>query len=243
MEEMLGGVRITYLGHATFRLTTPGDEQIIIDPWIQENPTTPEELKNIGELDTMLITHGHFDHFADAVSLAQQTGARTVSAFEIYAYLQGKGVETAEPIQKGGTGQVGGVKVTATNAFHSSSIQADDGTLMYGGEPMGFVVEFESGFKLYHAGDTALFGDMQLIGELHRPDIAILPIGDRLTMGPREAAHAARLLGVRHVIPIHYDTNVLPVFTGTPAEFRKQLDAIAPGVTMHELQPGDHLSS
>ena len=98
-------------------------------------------------------------------------------------------------------------------------------------------------FKLYHAGDTDLFGDMQLIGDLHRPDIAILPIGDRLTMGPREAAHAARLLGVRHVIPVHYDTNVIPVFTGTPAEFRKQLDAIAPGVTMHDLKPGDHLSS
>lgn len=240
---MLGGVRITYLGHATFRLTTPGDEQIIIDPFIQDNPTTPDELKSIGELDTILITHGHFDHFADAVSLAQETGARTVSNFEIYAYLQGKGVEAAEPIQKGGTGQVGGIKVTATHAFHSSSIQADDGSLMYGGEPMGYVVEFESGFKLYHAGDTALFGDMRLIGELYRPDIAILPIGDRLVMGPREAAHAARLLGVRHVVPIHYDPAVLPLFTGTPEEFRKQLDSIAPGVTVHALSPGEHLSS
>jgi L-ascorbate metabolism protein UlaG (beta-lactamase superfamily) len=243
VEEMLGGARITYLGHATFRLTTPGDEQIIIDPFIQDNPTTPDELKSIGELDTILITHGHFDHFEDAVSLAQETGARTVSNFEIYAYLQGKGVEAAEPIQKGGTGQIGGIKVTATHAFHSSSIQADDGSLMYGGEPMGYVVEFESGFKLYHAGDTALFGDMRLIGELYRPDIAILPIGDRLVMGPREAAHAARLLGVRHVVPIHYDPAVLPFLTGTPEEFRKQLDSIAPGVTVHALSPGEHLSS
>jgi L-ascorbate metabolism protein UlaG (beta-lactamase superfamily) len=243
MEEMLGGVRITYLGHATFRLTTPGDEQIIVDPFIQDNPTTPDELKSVGELDTMLITHGHFDHFADTIPLAQETGARTISNFEIYSYLQGKGVESAEPIQKGGTAQAGGIKVTATNAFHSSSIQTEDGTLMYGGEPMGYVIEFESGFKLYHAGDTDLFGDMQLIGELHRPDIAILPIGDRLTMGPREAAHAARLLGVRHVIPVHYDPAVLPVFTGTPEEFRRQLDAIAPGVTVHALNPGDHLSS
>jgi L-ascorbate metabolism protein UlaG (beta-lactamase superfamily) len=240
---MLGGARITYLGHATFRLTTPGDEQIIIDPFIQDNPTTPDELKSIGELDTILITHGHFDHFEDAVSLAQETGARTVSNFEIYAYLQGKGVEAAEPIQKGGTGQIGGIKVTATHAFHSSSIQADDGSLMYGGEPMGYVAEFESGFKLYHAGDTALFGDMRLIGELYRPDIAILPIGDRLVMGPREAAHAARLLGVRHVVPIHYDPAVLPFLTGTPEEFRKQLDSIAPGVTVHALSPGEHLSS
>ena len=240
---MLGGVRITYLGHSTFRLTTPGDEQIIVDPFIQDNPTTPEELKSIGELDTMLITHGHSDHFADTVSLAQETGARTVSNFEIYTYLQGKGVEAAEPIQKGGTAQAGGIKVTATNAFHSSSIQDDDGSLIYGGEPVGYVIEFESGFRLYHAGDTALFGDMRLIGELYRPDLAILPIGDRLTMGPYEAAHATRLLGVRHTVPVHYDPNVLPLFTGTPQEFRKQLDAIAPGVHMHALNPGDHLSS
>lgn len=243
MEEMLGGVRITYLGHATFRLTTPGDEQIIIDPFIQDNPTTPDELKSIGELDTLLITHGHFDHFADAVPVATQTGATAVANFEIFSYLQSQGVENAMPLNKGGTAQVGGVKVTATHAFHSSSIQLEDGSSIYAGEPQGYVLEFESGFKLYHAGDTALFGDMQLIGELYRPDLAILPIGDRLVMGPREAAHAARLLGVRHVVPVHYDPAVLPLFTGTPEEFRNQLDAIAPGVTVHALDPGEHLSS
>ncbi len=243
MEEMLGGTRITYLGHATFRLTTPGDERILIDPFLTNNPTTPEDMKDPGALDTILITHGHFDHFDDAINFAQETGAQTVSNFEIFSYLQSKGVENAAPLQKGGTARIGGVKVTATHAFHSSSIAEEDGTIVYGGEPVGFVVEFESGFKVYHAGDTALFGDMQLIGELYKPDLAILPIGDRLVMGPFEAAHAARLLGVGHVVPIHYSTDVLPLFTGTPEEFQKQVSEVAPDVEVHVMEPGDDLAS
>ena len=243
MEEMLGGTRITYLGHATFRIVTPGDEQIIIDPFLTNNPTTPEELKHVGELDTILITHGHFDHFDDVEALAGQTGAVTISNFEIMSYLQGQGVETAQPIMKGGTAQVGGIKVTATNAFHGSSIALDDGSYIYAGEPMGYVIEFESGFRLYHAGDTALFGDMQLIGELYNPDLALLPIGDRVTMGPLEAAHAARLLGVDHVVPMHYSTDVMPIFTGTPEKFKEHLDEISPSTTMHVMEPGDDLAS
>jgi len=240
---MLGGTRITYLGHATFRIVTPGDEQIIIDPFLTNNPTTPEELKRVGELDTILITHGHFDHFDDVEALAGQTGAVTISNFEIMSYLQGQGVETAQPIMKGGTAQVGGIKVTATNAFHGSSIALDDGSYIYAGEPMGYVIEFESGFRLYHAGDTALFGDMQLIGELYNPDLALLPIGDRVTMGPLEAAHAARLLGVDHVVPMHYGTDVMPIFTGTPEKFKEHLDEISPSTTMHVMEPGDDLAS
>ena len=243
MDEMLGGTRITYMGHATFRIVTPGDEQIIIDPFLTNNPTTPEDLKQVGELDTMLITHGHFDHFDDVIPVAQETGATVLSNFEIMSYLQGQGIENAQPIQKGGTAQVGGIKVTATNAFHSSSIQTEDGNLIYGGEPMGYVLEFESGFRLYHAGDTAVFGDMQLIGEIYNPDLALLPIGDRLTMGPLEAAHAVRLLGVQHVVPMHYITDVMPIFTGTPEEFQKHLSNIAPGAVMHVMAPGDDLAS
>lgn len=243
MEEMLGGTRITYLGHATFRLTTPGDEQILIDPFLTNNPVTPDDMKEPGELDTILITHGHFDHFDDAINFAQETGAQTVSNFEIFSYLQNKGVENAAPIQKGGTAQIGGIKVTATHAFHSSSIAEEDGTIVYAGEPMGYIIEFESGFKLYHAGDTAIFGDMQLIGQLYNPDLAILPIGDRLVMGPYEAAHAARLLGVEHVVPIHYDPEVLPLFTGTPEDLEKHAADIAPNLQVHTMQPGDDLSS
>jgi L-ascorbate metabolism protein UlaG (beta-lactamase superfamily) len=243
VEQMLGGARITYLGHSTFQFVTAGGEQIIIDPFLTNNPHTPPELKRIGALDTILITHGHFDHFDDVEPLAALTGARTVSNFEIMAYLQRQGVENAEPIMKGGSAQVGGVRVTATHAFHSSSIPLDDGSLIYGGEPLGFVVEFESGFKLYHAGDTALFGDMRLIGELYNPDVALLPIGDRLTMGPLEAAHATRLLGVDHVVPIHYSPEVMPIFTGTPEKFQEHVGEVAPGTTVHVMQPGEELSS
>ncbi len=241
MEEMLGGTRITYVGHATFRVVTAGDEQILIDPFLTDNPQTPDDMKEVGELDTILITHGHFDHFADAIPLAQQTGATVVANFEIFSYLQSKGVENVMPMQKGGTAQVGGIKVTATHAFHSSSIAEEDGTIVYAGEPMGYILEFESGFKLYHSGDTAVFGDMQLIGELYQPDLALLPIGNQVVMSPFEAAHAARLLGVRHVVPMHYGT--FPFIPGTPEEFQKHLGEIAPDVTVHVMQPGDDLAS
>jgi L-ascorbate metabolism protein UlaG (beta-lactamase superfamily) len=241
VDEMLGGTRITFLGHATFQLVTAGGEQIIIDPFLTENPQTPDELKRVGELDTILITHGHFDHFSDVMPLQGQTGAATVSNFEIFSYLQREGVENAMPVQKGGTIQVGGIKVTATHAFHSSSIALDDGTTIYAGEPMGYVIEFESGFRLYHAGDTAVFGDMQLIGELYRPDLALLPIGDQVVMSPYEAAHATRLLGVQHVVPIHYGT--FPFLPGTPEEFQEHLNQIAPNTTVHVMQPGDDLAS
>ena len=241
MDEMLGGTRITYLGHSTFRFATAGGEQILIDPFLTDNPQTPEDLKQVGDLDTMLITHGHFDHFLDAIPVAQQTGALVVSNFEIFAYLQSQGIENAMPVQKGGTAQVGGIKVTATHAFHSSSIQTEDGSLIYGGEPLGYIVEFESGFKLYHAGDTAIFGDMQLIGELYRPDLALLPIGNQVVMSPFEAAHAARLLGIRHVVPIHYGT--FPFVPGTPEQFQEEISSVAPGVNVHVMQPGDDLSS
>jgi L-ascorbate metabolism protein UlaG (beta-lactamase superfamily) len=241
VEHMLGGTRITYLGHSTFRFTTAGGEQIIIDPFLTDNPQTPEELKQVGELDTILITHGHFDHFADVLPLAGQTGARTVSNFEIFSYLQNQGVENAVPVQKGGTTQVGGIQVTATQAIHSSSIALDDGSLMYGGEPLGYVIEFEGGLKVYHAGDTAVFGDMRLVGELYNPDIALLPIGNQVVMSPYEAAHAARLLGVNHVVPIHYGT--FPFIPGTPEEFQEHASKIVPDLNVHVMQPGDELSS
>ena len=238
---MLGGTRITYLGHSTFQFVTAGGEQILIDPFLANNPQTPEELKQVGELDTMLITHGHFDHFEDAIPVARQTGALAVANFEIFAYLQSQGIENAMPVQKGGTSQVGGITVTATHAYHSSSIQTEDGSVIYGGEPMGYIVEFESGFKLYHAGDTAIFGDMRLIGELYRPDIALLPIGNQVVMSPFEAAHAARLLGVGHVVPIHYGT--FPFVPGTAEEFQEQVSGIAPDTTVHVMQPGEDLTS
>ena len=244
MDEMLSGTRITYLGHSTFRFTTAGDEQIIIDPWLGDNPQTPEDQKHVEELNTILITHGHFDHFDDAIPLAQQTGATVVANFEISTYLMGKGIENVLPMQKGGTAQVGEIQVTATHAIHASSIAEEDGTIVYAGEPGGYILEFESGFKLYHAGDTAIFSEMQLIGELYRPDLALLPIGNQVLMSPFEAAHAARLLGVRHVVPMHYGTTPFPVpLPGTPEEFQEHLSKVAPETVVHVMAPGDDLPS
>ncbi len=241
MEELLGGTRITYLGHSAFRVVTAGGEQILIDPFLSQNPQTPENLKTVGECDSILLTHGHFDHMGDTIQIAKDTGATVVANFEIFSYLQSQGVENSMPLQKGGTAQVGGVKVTGTHAIHSSSIQLEDGSSIYGGEPMGLVIEFESGFKLYHAGDTAVFGDMSLIGDLYAPELALLPIGNQVVMSPFEAAHAVRLLGVDHVVPIHYGT--FPFIPGTPEEFQQHLDQIAPNVTVHVMQPGDDLAS
>ncbi len=241
MEELLGGTRITYLGHSAFRVVTAGGEQILIDPFLSQNPQTPENLKTVGECDSILLTHGHFDHMGDTIQIAKDTGATVVANFEIFSYLQSQGVENSMPLQKGGTAQVGGVKVTGTHAIHSSSIQLEDGSSIYGGEPMGLVIEFESGFKLYHAGDTAVFGDMSLIGDLYAPELALLPIGNQVVMSPFEAAHAVRLLGVDHVVPIHYGT--FPFIPGTPEEFQQHLDQIAPNVTVHVMQPGEDLAS
>ena len=168
MDEMLGGTRITYLGHSTFRFVTAGGEQIIIDPWLADNPQTPEDLEQVDELHTILVTHGHFDHFDDAIPLAEQTGATVVANFEISTNLMGKGIENVMPMQKGGTAQVGGIQVTVVDALHASSIAEEDGTVVYGGEPCGYIVEFESGFKLYHAGDTGIFGDMLLMEATQR---------------------------------------------------------------------------
>ncbi len=244
MEELLGGTRITYLGHSTFRFVTAGGEQIIIDPWLTDNPQTPEDLKQVEELDTILVTHGHFDHFDDAIPLAQQTGATVVANFEISTYLMGKGIENVFPMQKGGTARVGGIQVTVVDALHASSIAEEDGTIVYAGEPCGYVLEFENGFKLYHAGDTGIFGDMRLIGELYQPDLALLPIGNQVTMSPFEAAHAARLLGVRHVVPMHYGTSPFPVpLIGTPEELQEHLSTIAPDTVVHVMEPGDERAS
>ena len=226
------GVRITWLGHATFKITSPNGKVVLIDPWVN-NPVCPAEQKNIDKVDLMLVSHGHFDHVADAVSIAKATKPQVAAMVELAGWLQSKGVENTIGFNKGGTINVDGIKVSMTHAIHSGS--TEDGG--YGGEPVGFVVEFENGFKLYHAGDTCAFSDMAIIGELYQPDVALLPIGDFYTMGPREAAIAVRMLGVKHVIPMHYGT--FPALIGTPAALSDALHALGlQDVEVVDIKPG-----
>src|ERR1700722_2295308 len=195
----LKGNRVRYFCHSTFSLTTPSGEVDLIDPFVMSNPVCPKALHHLPRLDVICVSHAHGDHFADLLALAQQHKSKIVAIYETCVWLNKQGFEDqTSPMGKGGSQKGGGFEITLTHAFHSNSID-DHGTLVYGGEPAGLVIRMPGGFTLYHAGDTALFSDMKLVGEFHKPHVAMLPIGDRFTMGPREAAHAIRFLGVQHV--------------------------------------------
>lgn len=225
---------ITWLGHSTFVLRSPGGTKIIFDPWVSTNPSCPESAKKIGALDLMLVTHGHFDHTADAVSIARSSNATVVAPYELSVWFQHKGLENVVGMNPGGTLKSHGLSITMVPAMHSSSIE-EDGKLLYMGVATGYVIGFEDGLTAYFAGDTSVFGDMKLIGEMYRPSVAFLPIGDHFTMGPEQAAVAAEMLGVRQIVPMHYGT--FPALTGTPARLR---ELVAPNaIDVLELKPGE----
>lgn len=237
MSLQTRGNKLTWLGHSAFRITTPTGKVAIIDPWLQGNPACPENLKKPDRLDFMFITHGHFDHIGDAVSLAQQFKPQIVAIAETAGWLESKGITNVNGMNKGGTQKVGEIEATMVNAIHSCGIKDGD-RIIYGGEACGYVVRLPGGLTLYHAGDTAVFGDMRIIGDLYKPDVAMLPIGDYYTMGIREAALAIRLLGVQHVIPMHFGT--FPVLIGTPGELRNATQDIA-HLEIHALKPGESI--
>ena len=230
------GTELTWLGHASFRVDTPGGKRIYVDPFLHGNPKCPESELEPERCDLILITHGHGDHVGDAVAIQQRFGCPVIAAVELREWLTTQGVADdggSNSPNKGGTVAVDGVKATLTDANHSSS--TNDGT--YAGEPCGIVVEVEDGYKLYFAGDTNVFGDMSLIGRIYSPDDAVLPIGDHFTMGPREAAVAIELLGVIRVVPCHYGT--FGLLTGTPDALR---ELAPPGVEILAVDPGEKIA-
>lgn len=226
------GIEITWLGHATFKVVQ-GGKTILIDPWMN-NPSCPEKLKSPDRVDYMCITHGHFDHIGDAVELGKKYKPQVIGIFELCLYLESKGVENTNPMNKGGTQIFDGIRFTMVHADHSCGI-TDGDKVIYAGEAVGYVITFPNGFKIYHGGDTNVFSDMALIQELYQPDLVMIPIGDLYTMSPREAAKACSLLKPKHVIPMHYGT--FPALTGTPAELRKLTADM--GFEIHEIKPGE----
>jgi len=228
---------ITYAGHSAV-LINLGSTVVAIDPWLRGNPLCPPALQSPKKIDIIVLSHGHSDHASDTVRVAKETGACVAATYELAMILIGEGVpaEKVIPMNKGGSVTVDGVTISLTNAFHSSSFDTKNGTL-YAGEACGVIVK-GNGATIFHAGDTSLFSDLRLIGSTFKPDVALLPIGDRFTMGPAEAAQAAAWLECKVAVPIHYKT--FDLLTGTYQEFEAacKLHKIA----SREIAPGESMS-
>jgi L-ascorbate metabolism protein UlaG (beta-lactamase superfamily) len=228
--------RFTFLGHAAVRCDLPGGEVVLIDPWLS-NPRCPEAMRRLERVDAILITHAHSDHVGDAVEIARRHRPRHVIAgYELCGWLSSQGVDNCSGMNPGGAQELLGMHVSMVRADHSSSFE-HAGQTIYGGVASGFVVRLQGGYTFYHAGDTALFSDMQLLAELYRPELAFLPIGDLFTMDPAQAARACRYLEVRKVIPIHWGT--FPALTGTPEQLVKAIDDLGVKCEVLTLQPGE----
>jgi L-ascorbate metabolism protein UlaG (beta-lactamase superfamily) len=223
---------LTWLGHAAFMLASDRGRRIYVDPFLSGNPTTPDDEKEPDRVDVICVTHGHGDHVGDAVELSQRfPEADVIAMVELKSWLGSKGANVGDlpGLNKGGTVEIDGITYALVNAFHSSA--APDGT--YVGEAAGLVVRLEEGRTIYFAGDTCVFGDMQLIGRLYSPSVAVLPIGDHFTMGPKEAAVALELLGAARCVPCHYGT--FGLLTGTPEQLK---ELAPPGVEIVDVEPG-----
>jgi L-ascorbate metabolism protein UlaG (beta-lactamase superfamily) len=225
-------IQITWLGHAAFEIQFESGEVLLLDPWIDGNPAYPKNYK-IEKADAIAVSHGHGDHLGNVIPLAKQFGSKVAAMVEVAGFCGSKGVKNTVGFNKGGTVDLGFVKLTMTHALHSSSI-TDGDQMVYGGEAAGYILTLKDGRRAYFAGDTAVFSEMALYADIYHPELAFLPIGDHYTMGPEEAAYAARLLKVKKIIPMHYGT--FPVLTGRPEQLEERLSGT--GIEVLTLKQG-----
>jgi L-ascorbate metabolism protein UlaG (beta-lactamase superfamily) len=230
-----GKTEVTWWGHAGFFVHTPGGAVIAIDPWLN-NPKAPQGVQPPEKLDAILVSHGHFDHAGSVKELATKTGAPVYGSYELINLL---GLPEAQAIgaNAGGTFQVKDATIHLVEAVHSSSYSADGKSpAQYAGAPLGFVVEIANGPTLYHAGDTGVFAGMETIAAQFKPTVAMLPIGGHFTMGPAEAAQAARILKVQSIVPMHYGT--FPLLKGTPEQLDGELKKLKGSAKVVRLDAG-----
>jgi L-ascorbate metabolism protein UlaG (beta-lactamase superfamily) len=229
----------TWLGHAGVEIATPGGQVVVVDPWFG-NPNSPRAQGDQQRADVLLLTHGHFDHFdADTLALVRRVRPTIPCVHELSLFLLkelGEGHEVVG-MNAGGTVETHGLRFTMVPASHSSGDTMGAADVRYFGQPVGFVIELENGFRVYDSGDTTVFGDMALIREQYAPDLAILPIGGHYTMDPAGAAIAVGLLGVHHVLPVHWGT--FPILTGRPTALSAALRERGVEATVYDWQPGD----
>jgi L-ascorbate metabolism protein UlaG (beta-lactamase superfamily) len=251
LAQQAGKLEVLWLGQAAFKLTSPGGKVIVIDPFIVNNPKTPvqhKDLDKIGKVDVILVTHGHGDHVGDVKELAAKTKAKVYGPAGLISTLIDLGwIPLEQGVRFGKSGKVQplgpGITITQVRAEHSSEVTVTDPTTKKttthpGGEPAGFIIELENGFKVYHMGDTGLFGDMKLIAEYYKPDLILMPIGGHFVMDPKDAAYATKeWLKPKFVIPMHYGT--FPVLKGTPQEYIAALGQTTTKV--FPINPGDKL--
>lgn len=229
-------MKLTWLGHSAFHAEIAG-KSVLLDPFFSGNPSYPEGWADkLDRVDYIVVTHGHSDHLGDTLDLAQKHGATVVSMFEICMYLGGQGIEALEPMNIGGSVTSGGLTFSMVNAQHSSAI-IEDGKPVTMGDPAGYIIKAEGEKTLYHLGDTEIFSDMALIQRIHKPQVGLVPVGDRFTMGPDTAAMACNeFLELETIVPVHWGT--FDLLTGQPEDFKRQVKR----GEVKQPQPGETLT-